>query len=96
MSYRVELAPAAERDIKKLPPPVRREVINVHLPRIANDPRWRGSPLHGEFVDYWSYHFGHRPEYRIIYSVEEDIVTVMIVLIGARENIYKRLRRRVG
>ena len=96
MSYRVELAPAAERDIKKRPPSVRRGTVEVHLPRIASDPLGQGPPLHGAFAHYWLYHFGRRPEYRIIYSVEEQTVTIKVILVGTRESVYKRLRRRLA
>jgi mRNA-degrading endonuclease RelE of RelBE toxin-antitoxin system len=39
-----------------------------------------------------SYHFGRKPEYRIIYYIDNDLITVTII--GTREGIYKRAKRR--
>jgi mRNA-degrading endonuclease RelE of RelBE toxin-antitoxin system len=39
-----------------------------------------------------AYSFGNRPEYRIIFYVEAHSITVTIM--GTREGIYKRAKRR--
>ena len=93
MSYQVKLTNSARRDLKSLPKSVQREIVTTHLLELANSPYTEGQPLHGEFSGYSSYHFGRRPEYRIIYTVEEDTVTV--VLVGSRADVYDRLRRRL-
>ena len=95
MNYQIVIAPAAERDLRRLSRRTRREFFDVHLLRIADEPRVVGTPLHGEFRGYWSYHFGRRPEYRVIYNIEDEIATITVVLVGSRENIYARLRRRL-
>jgi mRNA-degrading endonuclease RelE of RelBE toxin-antitoxin system len=38
------------------------------------------------------YHFGRKPEYRIIYYLEDNVITVIII--GTREGIYKKAKRR--
>jgi len=95
MRYQVVIAPAAERDLRRLPRKARREFFDIHLLRISDAPREVGTPLHGEFIGYWAYHFGRHPEYRIIYDIEEEIATVTVFLVGSRENVYARLRRRL-
>ena len=92
MSYRLELSPAAKRDLKKLPLNIQKDIVFKHLPEIQSEPYIKGSPLAGTLRGERSYHFGRRPEYRIIYFIENNSITVTIV--GTRENIYRRAKRR--
>ncbi|MBW1791005.1 MAG: hypothetical protein JRJ14_01865 [Deltaproteobacteria bacterium] len=46
-TYGLEIAPAAERDLKRLPRSVRRDIILEHLPEIARDPYSKSKPLVG-------------------------------------------------
>ena len=91
-AHRLEVSPAAQRDLKRLPAAVRKTIVLDHLPAIAKDPFLKSTPLIGGRKSERSYHFGRKPEYRIIFYVEEDLVTVTII--GTREGIYKRARRR--
>lgn len=92
MKYTLELAPAARRDLKKLPLSIQKDIIFKHLPEIESDPYKKGSPLAGTLRGERSYHFGRKPEYRIIYFVENR--RIIVTIIGTRENIYKRAKRR--
>ena len=91
MEYTLELSSAAKRDLKRLPNIIQREILFTHLPAIQSDPSGVGFPLRGTLKGERSYHFGRKPEYRIIYLVEEELITVTII--GSRENIYKRAKR---
>jgi len=93
--YQVIPSSAAQRDLKKLSPRVRQTVFNIHLPKIATEPRSAGEPLHGDLKGFWSYHFGHSPEYRILYALDDEAVKVLIVFIGTRENAYEEAHRRL-
>jgi len=90
--YELELSSAAKKDLRNLPMNIQREIIFEHFPRIKERPFQSGRPLVGVLHKERSYHFGRRPEYRIIYFVEKDLITV--TLIGTREGIYKKARRR--
>lgn len=91
--YTLELSPAAKRDLKKLPRAVQQEVVFTHLPAIAANPLVISTPLVGALTYARAYHFGRKPEYRIVFYVEQHLITV--TLIGTRENLYKRATRRV-
>ena len=95
MSYQITLSPAAQRDLKKLPPQIRRAVFNQHLSQIAVAPQAAGEPLHGNLKGLLSYHFGHRPQYRILYSVEKSRM-VLVVFVGTRENAYEEAYEQEG
>jgi len=90
--YKLELSPAAMRDLKKIPKHVQKEIVLAHLQEILEDPFGKSKPLVGALKGERSYSFGHRPEYRIIYFVEKGLITV--TLIGSRENLYQRAKRR--
>ena len=96
MTYEIVVAPAAQRDLKKLPAQVRHAVFNSHLPKIVAAPKSVGEPLHGELNGFWSYHFGHRPEYRVLYAIDTEAQVVSVVFVGTRENAYKEARRRLA
>jgi len=90
--YELELSPAAFRDLKTLPIKIQKEIVMKHLPAIQNNPIQAGRPLVGALHGERSYHFGRKPEYRIIYFIEGKVITV--TLLGSREGIYKKARRR--
>ena len=90
--YRLELSPGAKRDLKRLPREVQWDIAYKHLPLIQRDPYKAGSYLVGTFKGVRSYHFGRKPEYRLLYFVEDDLVIVTVI--GTREGIYRRARRR--
>jgi len=90
--YAIELSPAARRDLKRLPLEIQRDIVFIHLPAIQGDPYKAGEPLRGVLKGERSYHFGRKPEYRIIYFVEGN--SIIVTIIGTREGIYKRAKRR--
>jgi addiction module RelE/StbE family toxin len=90
--YELELSPAAVRDLKSLPKNIQKEIVIKHLPMIRNNPIQAGRPLVGALHGERSYHFGRKPEYRIVYFLEGKVITV--TLLGSREGIYKKARRR--
>jgi mRNA-degrading endonuclease RelE of RelBE toxin-antitoxin system len=92
VKYHLELAPAAKRDFKSLFPAIQEEIVLFHLPSIENNPYQEGRPLSGVLHGERSYNFGHHPEYRIIYFIDKN--TIIITLIGSRESIYKKAKRR--
>ena len=83
--YRIELRPAAVRALRKLDPPIRRRVQGV-IALLAQDPRPPASrPLKGRP--------GRRVrvgDYRIIYTVADDVLLVVVVTVGHRRDIYER------
>jgi len=91
-TYHLELSPAAKRDLKRLPRSIQKEIVFKHLPEIVKDPFSKTEPLLGTLKGERSYHFGRKPEYRIIYYIEDDLIIVTII--GKRESIYKRAKRR--
>lgn len=92
MVFKLELAPAAKRDLKKLPVDIQRKIVFHYLPLIQDEPYKMGQPLSGVLKGERSFHFGRKPEYRIIYFIENNLI--IATAIGSREEIYKKAKRR--
>ena len=70
-------------------PQLAEDFINNHLSKILKEPFKAGSKLQTK-ISLYSYHFHRKPEYRAIYSIEDD--KVIFYLIASREDVYKDLR----
>ena len=66
----------------------RRELglINNKLEQLEVDPYKHSKKLTGK--DYWRIRAG---DYRIIYTIDKGILLVLVIRIGLRKDIYKRL-----
>ena len=85
MSYSVFLAPAAERQLKKLPSKVKAQIVPI-LRALANNPRPSGSAKLKGADDLWKIRKG---TYRIIYQVQDEQLTILVVNIAHRKDVYK-------
>ena len=89
MAWKVELATAAERELDKLDPQTARRIIAFLHSRVAqlDDPRSIGEALKGsELGSFWKYRVG---DYRIIASIEDGALRILVVRIGNRREIYR-------
>ena len=89
MAWRVEIAGAANKALKQLDPQVRRRILLFLQQRIApaDDPRAIGEALKGsELGHFWKYRVG---DYRIIVDIQDVAITVLVVRIGNRREVYR-------
>ena len=85
---RVIYLPAVRKELSALDPAVARRILRFIDERVVrgDDPRGVGEPLHGPLDKYWKYRAG---PYRIVCSIQDDVVTVVIVRIGHRRAVYR-------
>ncbi|MDQ0727790.1 type II toxin-antitoxin system RelE/ParE family toxin [Microbacterium sp. W4I20] len=84
MTHRVQLLPVAAREIRKLPPEAKRRVQAV-IELLAEEPRPPAAKkLTGR--PEWRVRTG---DYRILYRIEDDVLTVVVVGAGHRREIYR-------
>lgn len=82
--YRIELRPAAARALAQLDPVAQRRVQGA-IALLAQNPRppaaiaLRGAPGLRVRVG----------DYRVIYTVEHDILLVLVITIGHRRDVYR-------
>ena len=82
----------AEHDLKRLPHEAIEDLRAKHIPALADNTRI-GKSLHGPLRGFFSYDFhSSGVSYRIAYElIKSDVV---ILMIGARDNFYKKFTRR--
>jgi mRNA interferase RelE/StbE len=86
--YRVELAPAAQRELARLPPGVAAE-LRGHILALALDPRPAGvTKLTG--TDLWMIRVG---TLRVVYSIDNRARLVVVLRVARRsERTYRGVR----
>ena len=89
MAWSIDLDPRAKRELTRLDPQVACRINRFLFERIAQleNPRSIGDALKGtEFGDLWKYRVG---DYRIIASIEDKLVRILVVRIGNRREVYR-------
>ncbi len=85
MTYRITLAPAAERQLRKFDPPVRRR-LQAALELLADNPR---PPAATQLVGgsgEWRVRTG---DYRIVYDIEDDRLVILVLRMAHRREVYR-------
>ena len=88
MAWTIEVARSVEKDLRKIGPEAAKRILRFLRDRLAalEDPRSIGEPLHGpELGRFWKYRVGH---YRVIASIQDDILLILIVRVGHRRDVY--------
>lgn len=88
MAWRVEFDYRAKREFDKLDRPAKERITRFLRERIVTDedPRRMGEALRGEKATLWKYRIG---DYRLICSIQDDRVTVLVLAVGHRREIYR-------
>ena len=89
MAWKVELDPAAERELGKIDQQTARRILAFLHGRVAqlDDPRSIGEALKGSQLGaFWKYRVG---DYRIVASIEDGALRILVVRIGNRKDVYR-------
>jgi mRNA interferase RelE/StbE len=90
LTYRIELTPVAARTLRKLDDEIRRRVARK-INTLATNPR----PADAKKIEGEDNLYRIRAgDYRIIYTIRDEVLLIVIITIGHRRDIYKSLRRR--
>lgn len=90
MVWKVEFDRAAERELDKIDPQAARRILLFLFDRVAtlDDPRGMGEALKGSKLgSFWKYRVG---DYRVICSIEDGELRILIVRLGNRKEVYKK------
>ncbi|NQX29864.1 type II toxin-antitoxin system RelE/ParE family toxin [Microbacteriaceae bacterium VKM Ac-2854] len=85
MSYRIDVAPAAGRQLRKLDPQARRRV-QAAIELLAEDPRPPTAKMLVNSGGAWRVRVG---DYRIVYDVDDGLLVVLVLSAGHRREIYR-------
>jgi mRNA interferase RelE/StbE len=90
MAWRIELSSLAQKNLSQFDRQISKRILAFLQNRVASleNPRAIGEALKGsELGDFWKYRVG---DYRIIASIEDDQLMILVVRIGNRREVYKR------
>jgi mRNA interferase RelE/StbE len=85
--WKIEFDSDVEKDLRKLGKLAQKRILNFLKEKIAlsSDPRIHGKALSGNLSGLWRYRVG---DYRIISKIEVNVLTVLIIKIGHRKDVY--------
>lgn len=92
MKYYLVLTSSAERELKKLPPQIQDEIFEK-IESLQNNPRPQG---YKKLTNFKVPNLKLKPlyrvrvgEYRIVYAIQDNIITVIIAKIANRKEVYE-------
>jgi mRNA interferase RelE/StbE len=89
MVWKIDFAPIADRELSKLDPKTARRILTFLHKRVArlDNPREIGDALKGSTLgSFWKYRVG---DYRIIASIEDGALRILVVRVGNRKDVYR-------
>ena len=90
MAWQIEFGDKAKKDLGALDKAIAKRITTFLRERVTplDDPRSIGEALKGsELGTFWKYRVG---DYRIIASIEDSTVRILVVRIGNRKNVYRK------
>lgn len=90
MAWQIEFDDASKKDLAKLDKQIARRITEFLRERVAvlDDPRSIGEALKGSKLGaFWKYRVG---DYRIIASIEDGALRILVVKIGNRKEVYRQ------
>jgi mRNA interferase RelE/StbE len=88
LAWAINYAQTAKKQLKKLDKPVARRILDFLDNRVAKleDPRTPGKALTGPLGTLWRYRIG---DYRAICEVQHSAMTILVIRIGHRREVYR-------
>lgn len=89
MAWQIKFDDASKKDLAKLDKQIAKRITEFLRERVAvlDDPRSIGEALKGSKLgDLWKYRVG---DYRIISSIEDGALRILVVKIGNRREVYR-------
>ncbi|MBX3293103.1 MAG: type II toxin-antitoxin system RelE/ParE family toxin [Acidobacteria bacterium] len=83
--YKVEFKPSVRKDLDAIPIADRRRILK-RIRSLANDPR----PIGCQKLTGLEQYRIRQGNYRILYSIEDDRLVVIVVKVGHRREVYDR------
>ena len=87
MTYRVDLTPQAQRQLKKIPGRDQQWIITT-IESLAVEPRPHGCESIAGHRGYLRMRVG---DFRVVYTVGDAVLRVIVVLVGHRRDVYRLL-----
>lgn len=88
MAWTIEYTETAKKQLKKLDKLAARRIVDFMDERVgaSDDPRGMGKALKGPLGDLWRYRVG---DFRVICDIQDGVLTVLVLQIGNRREVYR-------
>ena len=86
--FKVTIKTSAAKEVEAIEPKKVRRRIVERIRRLSEDPRPRGCEKLGGHANRYRVRQG---AYRIVYFIKDDVLTVVVVKVGHRRDIYRRI-----
>lgn len=89
MAWQVEIDEVAKKELAKMDKAIARRITAFLRERLSqlDDPRSIGEALTGSrYGNFWKYRMG---DYRIIASIEDGTLRILVVKVGNRREVYR-------
>ncbi|MHC8403399.1 type II toxin-antitoxin system RelE family toxin [Pseudomonas sp. MDT1-17] len=90
MVWKIKVEPAAAKELGKIDLQIARRIVKFLQERVSllDDPRSIGEALKGSALgEFGKYRVG---DYRIISSIQDSVVTILVGRIGNRREVYRK------
>lgn len=87
MSYQVDIAPSALRQLRKLDPQARR-TVQAAIELLAEQPRPPAAKMLVNAGGAWRVRVG---DFRVVYDIEEGRLVVLVLAVAHRREVYRSL-----
>jgi mRNA interferase RelE/StbE len=88
LAWTIEYAETARMQLRKLDKVAARRIVDFMDTRVApsDDARALGKALKGSLGDLWRYRVG---DYRVLCDIQNNVLTVLVLQIGNRREVYR-------
>ncbi|HBJ73614.1 MAG TPA: plasmid stabilization protein [Actinobacteria bacterium] len=87
MTYRIQITPAAARQLRRLDPQARRRV-QAAIELLATDPRPAAATRLVGGEGEWRVRTG---DYRVVYEIQDAVLLVLVIAVGRGRDAYRSL-----
>lgn len=84
--WKIEYKKSVKKDLKKIPLEEKKLIKMAIEEKLMIDPVKFGTPLRQSLKGYFKFRVG---DYRIVYGLKRKTVTVLVIKIGHRKDVYK-------
>jgi len=86
--YQIDIVPRAQSQIKQLPDKIRNQVVK-RIDGLEQNPRPRSARKLKGTRDFYRLRVR---DYRIIYTIRDEQLLVIVIFVGHRREVYKKLK----
>jgi len=87
--YKIKYTPGACKQLSKLDKPTALRIVEYMEDKAVN-PTETGKSLRQNLKGYWRHRVG---DYRVISSIEDEALVVLVVMVGHRKKIYQNMKK---